>query len=52
MNETVAVVVPVEVAVPIVGASGTVADEEVVMELEADDAVELPTALVAMMVNV
>ena len=52
VNETVAVVVPVEVAVLIVGASGTVADEEVVMELEADDAVELPTALVATTVNV
>ena len=52
MNETVAVVVPVEVAVPIVGASGAVVDEEVVMEFDADDAVELPTALVAMTVNV
>ena len=45
VNATVAVVVPVEVATPIVGASGTVVGVEVVMELDADDATESPIAL-------
>ena len=52
MNATVAVVVPVEVAVPIVGASGTVVGVEVVTEFDADDASESPIALVATTVNV
>ena len=52
MNATVAVVVPVEVAVSIVGASGTVVGVEVVTEFDVDDASESPIALWAMMVNV
>ena len=52
MNATVAVVVPVEVAVSIVGASGTVVGVEVVTEFDADDASESPIALWATTVNV
>jgi len=46
---TVAVVVPVAVAVPIVGAPGT---DHVVIELLAAEAALVPTAFVAVTVNV
>jgi len=49
VNETDAVVAPVDVAVPIVGAPGVV---EVVMEPDAADASEVPIAFVAVTVNV
>ena len=49
VKPTVAVVAPVAVAVPIVGAPGTAFG---VMELEAAEASELPAALVAVMVKV
>jgi hypothetical protein len=49
VNATVAVVDPVAVAVPIVGAPGTV---NVVTELLAAEAALLPAALVAYTVNV
>ena len=50
MNETVAEVVPVEVALPIVGAPG--ATEPVVIEREEAEGNELPIAFFAMTVNV
>ena len=49
-NVTVAVVVPVFVAVPIIGASGTVAS--VVIELLGSEALEVPSPFVAVTVNV
>ena len=49
VNATVAVVDPVAVAVPIVGASGTA---YVVIDALADEEVPLPAALVANTVNV
>jgi hypothetical protein len=48
VNETVALLTPA-VAVPIVGAPGAVS---VVIELDAADAGPVPTALVAVTVNV
>ena len=45
MNETLTVVVPVVVALPIVGAPGTVVGEVVVTELDADDTRDWPRAL-------
>ena len=50
VKETVALVDPVAVAVPIVGAPGTTAD--VVTEFEAAEAREVPTLLVAVTLKV
>ena len=50
VKATVAVVDPVAVAVPTVGAPGTTA--EVVIEFEASDAADVPTLFVAVTVNV
>ena len=49
VKATVAVVDPVAVAVPIVGAPGTA---NVVIEFEAADAADVPTLFVAVTVNV
>lgn len=51
VKETVALVWPVWVAVPIVGGFGAVA-AEVVTELEEDEAVDVPTLFVAVTVKV
>jgi hypothetical protein len=50
VNATVAVVDPVAVAVPIVGAPGATAS--VVIKFEAADAADVPTLFVAVTVNV
>lgn len=51
VKATVALVCPVEVAVPTVGAAGAVA-AEVVTEFEAAEALDVPTLLVAVTVKV
>ena len=51
MKDTVALVELVAVAVPMVGGSGAIA-ADVVTELDADEAGEVPAALVAVTVKV
>lgn len=51
VKATVAVVCPVAVAVPIVGGAGAV-PAEVVMELEAAEAADVPALLVAVTLKV
>ena len=50
VNDIEAVVVPVEIAVPIIGAAGAMKFDEI--ELEFADGNEVPTPLVAVIVKV